>query len=127
MASLDAEFAALPEAPPQAREAVRRGLADVLPAPVLYDVLTVVTELVQNGADYGDGRYVRLHVSVAGGSVLGEVENSGRGSPRRREIDVNEGSGLGLHVVVAIASDVRVSVGEESTLVRFVIQPQLSD
>jgi anti-sigma regulatory factor (Ser/Thr protein kinase) len=127
MASLDAEFAALPEAPPQAREAVRRGLADVLPAPVLYDVLTVVTELVQNGAEYGDGRYVRLHVSVAGGTIFGEVENSGRGAPRRREIDASEGSGLGLHVVDAIASDVRISLGEESTLVRFAIQPPSSD
>ena len=127
MASLDAEFAARPEAPPQAREAVRHGLADILPAPVLYDVLTVVTELVQNGAEHGDGRYVRLHLSVAGRSILGEVESSGRGSPRLREIDAINGSGLGLHVVRAIASDVQVSIGEESTLVRFVIQPLSGD
>lgn len=122
MATFDAEFAAIPQAPPKAREVVRRQLADVLPAPTLYDVLTIVTELVANGVHHGDGRYVRLHLSVAGGSVLGDVENSGRAMPRPREI-APDGSGMGLHIVDAIASERRVILDDDSTIVRFVVAP----
>ena len=93
----------------------------MLPAPTLYDVLTIVTELVANGVNHGDGRYVRVHLSVAGGSVLGDVENSGRGEPQPREIGT-DGSRLGLHIVDAIADDRRVILNEDSTIVRFVLR-----
>jgi hypothetical protein len=92
------------------------------PAPTLYDVLTIVTELVANGVRHGDGRYVRLHLSVAGGSVLGEVENSGRAMPRPREI-APDGSGMGLHIVDAIANERHVILDDDSTIVRFVVAP----
>jgi anti-sigma regulatory factor (Ser/Thr protein kinase) len=122
VATLEAEFAATPQAAPKAREIVRRQLVGILPAPTLYDVLTIVSELVANGVHHGDGRYVRLHLSVAGGSVLGDVENSGRTMPRPREI-APDGSGMGLHIVDAIAKERRVILDDDSTIVRFAVAP----
>jgi anti-sigma regulatory factor (Ser/Thr protein kinase) len=81
--------------------------------------LTVVTELVTNAVRHGHGDTVRIRLSVAAnGKVSGEVENDGYARIELRPIDTASASGLGLHIVGAIADRWRVFVGS-STRVRF--------
>jgi anti-sigma regulatory factor (Ser/Thr protein kinase) len=101
---------------------VRRELGDGLPAPVLYDLLTVVSELVNNAVVHGDAAPVRMIIDVsAGGVVFGEVVNAGEGRPELGEIV--EDTGLGLHIVDAIAEFWTASAQEGRTQVRFVLRP----
>jgi two-component sensor histidine kinase len=102
-----------------ARALIRERLGEVLPATRLWDLLTVVTELVTNAVRHGDGDTVRIRLSVAAdGKVSGEVENDGHGLVELRPIDTASASGLGLHIVGAIANRWRVFVGD-ATRVRF--------
>jgi signal transduction histidine kinase len=103
----------------KARVLIRERLGEVLPATRLWDLLTVVTELVTNAVRHGDGDTVRIRLSVAAdGKVSGEVENDGHGLVELRPIDTASASGLGLHIVGAIANRWRVFVGD-ATRVRF--------
>jgi anti-sigma regulatory factor (Ser/Thr protein kinase) len=102
-----------------ARALIRERLGEVLPATRLWDLLTVVTELVTNAVRHGDGDTVRIRLSVAAnGKVSGEVENDGYARIELRPIDTASASGLGLHIVGAIANRWRVFVGD-ATRVRF--------
>jgi anti-sigma regulatory factor (Ser/Thr protein kinase) len=123
VAALDAEFDARPEAAHEARTVVRNELADLVRAPVLYDLLTVVSELVTNGVRHGERGPIRLRIDVTSmGGVFGEVANTGEGTPRAGEIQAN-GTGLGLHVVDAIAERWTAEVRDGRTVVRFVLRP----
>jgi anti-sigma regulatory factor (Ser/Thr protein kinase) len=102
-----------------ARALIRERLGEVLPATRLWDLLTVVTELVTNAVRHGDGDTVRIRLSVAAnGKVSGEVENDGYARIELRPIDTASASGIGLHIVGAIANRWRVFVGD-ATRVRF--------
>jgi anti-sigma regulatory factor (Ser/Thr protein kinase) len=102
-----------------ARALIRERLGEVLPATRLWDLLTVVTELVTNAVRHGDGDTVRIRLSVAAnGKVSGEVENDGYARIELRPIDTASASGIGLHIVGAIADRWRVFVGD-ATRVRF--------
>jgi two-component sensor histidine kinase len=119
MTKLAVQLASTAQAPYEARVLIRERLAEVIPATTLWDLLTVVTELVTNAVRHGRGGTVRIRLSVAAsGKVSGEVENDGRGRVEPRPIDVTSTSGLGLHIVGAIADRWRVFVGG-STRVRF--------
>jgi anti-sigma regulatory factor (Ser/Thr protein kinase) len=103
----------------KARVLIRERLGEVLPATRLWDLLTVVTELVTNAVRHGDGDTVRIRLSVAAdGKVSGEVENDGYARIELRPINTASASGLGLHIVGAIANRWRVFVGD-ATRVRF--------
>ena len=98
---------------------IRERLVEVIPATTLYDLLTVVSELVTNGVRHGQGDTVRVKLSLsADGNVNGEVENDGRGRVELRPIDTTSTTGIGLHIVSAIADRWRVFV-DNSTRVRF--------
>ncbi|HEX2466983.1 MAG TPA: ATP-binding protein [Solirubrobacterales bacterium] len=103
----------------KARVLIRERLAEIVPATTLWDLLTVVTELVTNALRHGHGHTVRIRLKIAAdGKVSGEVENDGHGRVELRPIDTTSASGLGLHIVGAIADRWRVLVGA-STRVRF--------
>jgi signal transduction histidine kinase len=119
MTTLTAEIASSEEAAEEARGVIRKRLGDLMPATTLSDLLTVVTELVTNAVRHGQGDTVRVRLGVAtDGRVTGEVENDGRGQVEPRPIELPSTSGLGLHIVAAIAKRWWVDV-TDSTRVSF--------
>jgi two-component sensor histidine kinase len=103
----------------KARVLIRERFAEVIPATTLWDLLTVVSELITNAVRHGCGDSVRVRLRVApNGKVSGEVENDGYGRIELRPLDATSTSGLGLHIVGAIADRWRVFAGR-STRVRF--------
>jgi anti-sigma regulatory factor (Ser/Thr protein kinase) len=118
MTTFAVQLASTAQAPYEARMLIRERLAESVPATTLWDLLTVVTELVTNAVRHGHGGNVRIGLSLADGKVSGEVENDGYGRVEARPIETTSTSGMGLHIVGAIADRWRVFVGR-STRVRF--------
>ena len=122
MSDLAVELEATAEAPGEARQTIRARFAERLPATTLYDLLTVVTELVSNGVRHGRGETVSLRIDLRGdGRVVGEVESEGSGTVMPREVDVGSGNGLGLRIVAALVERWRV-IADGTTRVRFEIR-----
>jgi signal transduction histidine kinase len=119
MPGLTVQLASKEQAAHEARELIRERLGDLIPATTLWDLLTVVTELVTNAVRHGQSDTVRVRLGVAAdGKITGEVENDGRGRVEPRPIERRGTSGLGLHIIGAIAERWWVHVND-STLVRF--------
>ena len=119
VSDLAIELESTEEAPHEARQTIRARFADRLPATTLYDLLTVVTELVANGVRYGKGETVRVKIGLNGdGTVTGEVENEGSGTGVERPIDLDNATGIGLRIVAALVRQWRVVVNS-TTRVRF--------
>ena len=119
MPGLTLQLASKEQAAYEARELIRKHLGDLIPAMTLWDLLTVVSELVTNAVRHGPSDTVRVRLAVAAdGKITGEVENDGRGRVDPRPIEPRGTSGLGLHIVGAIAERWWVHVNG-STLVRF--------
>jgi two-component sensor histidine kinase len=114
-----------PEAgsPHRARLLIRERLADTLPAIVLYDLLTVVTELVTNAVVHGEPEPIELTIELAGdGVVLGEVVSCGGGPVELGLVDSRRPSGLGLHMVDTLAERWEAA-GEGETRISFALAP----
>ena len=119
MDDLAIELNSTDEAPHEARQTIRARFGERLPATTLYDLLTVVSELVANGVRHGKGDTVRVRIDVDGdGHVSGEVENDGRGTVVQRPVDPDLETGLGLRIVAALVERWRVVVNR-TTRVRF--------
>ena len=119
VSDLAIELESTDEAPSEARATIRARFADRLPAPTLYDLLTVVTELVANGVRHGSGDKVRVELELDGdGRVIGEVVNDGDGRVQMRPVDLKGESGLGLRIVAAVVARWRV-ITDGVTRVRF--------
>ena len=110
---------------PSAAKTARRhvgGLTDVLPASMLHDLRTVVTELVDNSVLHGTGGSIAVVIGVTpDGVIRGTVSDGGQGlleiaAPR----NVRD-SGLGLRIVDVLVS--RWSVNAPSTDVWFELAP----
>jgi two-component sensor histidine kinase len=102
---------------------VREELGDSLPAPLLYDLLTVISELVTNAVRHGQPRPVRVLLDLTReGAVFGEVVNAGEGRPELTDLS-GDTPGLGLHIVDAIAASWTATADDGMTRVRFVLQP----
>ena len=111
MADLAIELDSTDQAPHEARQTIRARFAERLPAATLYDLLTVVSELVANGVRHGKGETVRVRIALDGdGSVTGEVENDGQGAVVERPVDLDRETGLGLRIVAALVDRWRVIV-----------------
>ena len=107
-----------PKAASQARRAIDARFARSFPKPLVADLMTVVSELVNNAVTHGPGAPVNLSVQAGrdGRTVRGEVEDDGVGSVAMRDID-GIGGGFGLHIVDALVD--RWGVYEGSTNVWF--------
>ena len=107
-----------PEAANRARRAIDERLARRLPQPLVVDLMTVLSELVNNAVVHGPGTPVKVRVKAGrdGQSVSGELEDDGVGRIARRDID-GIGGGFGLHIVDALVD--RWGVYEGSTHVWF--------
>jgi anti-sigma regulatory factor (Ser/Thr protein kinase) len=107
----------------KARQILQSRVSELVPAMVLWDLLTVVTELVNNSVRHGPGDPIQVRITVNDdGSVRGEVEDQGDGEVALREmIEDGPGGGMGLHVVEALAD--RWAVYEGSTHVWFEMSP----
>ena len=94
-----------------------------MPALLLYDLLTVISELVTNAVRHGQPGPVRVVIDLTrDGAVFGEVVNVGEGRPQPTELP-GDTLGLGLHILDAIAESWSASAGDGVTRVRFVLQP----
>lgn len=115
-----------PEAGAKARRILEARLSDSVPALVMWDLSTVVTELVNNSVMHGPGDPIQVRITVNDdGSVRGEVEDQGDGEVALREmIEDGPGGGMGLHVVQALTE--RWAVYEGSTHVWFEMRPSSS-
>jgi anti-sigma regulatory factor (Ser/Thr protein kinase) len=119
VADLALELDSTNEAPHEARQTIRARFAERLPAPALYDLLTVVSELVANGVRHGKGETVRVQIAVDGdGRIRGEVESDGSGTVAPRPVDLDRQTGLGLRIVAALVERWRV-IADGTTRVRF--------
>ncbi len=101
-----------------ARALVRDRLSEELPAITLYDLLTVVSELVSNAIRYGEGGVGVTIDLTADGKVRGEVQNEGLSPVGPRPISRGQQTGLGLHIVDAVAESWRVT-SDRDTRVAF--------
>ena len=115
---LSLTLASTTEASSYARRAIDDRFGRVLPKPFVADLMTVVSELMNNAVSHGPGAPVtlRLMASRDGRSIAGEVQDDGLGRIAMRDID-GIGGGFGLHIVDALVD--RWGVHEGSTQVWF--------
>ena len=115
---LNLKLAAALDAPRRARGAIAAQLASRLSTARLSALLTIVSELVANSVKHGPGGPIHLNVKVSeDGTVLGRVEDGGRGRVAVREgVNPAEG-GMGLKLVDAFTD--RWGVEEGTTSVWF--------
>jgi hypothetical protein len=107
--------------PPPRRASIREGFSGSPPLGALYDLLTIVTELVTNSVRHGPGAPIDVRLQVADdGTVRGEVEDQGEGEVAIREITCGAG-GFGLRLVDAVAE--RWGVHEGSTHIWLELRP----
>ena len=112
-----------PDAPHEARRLVRRRLIDGMPAPLLYDLLMIISELVTNSVGHGPGMPITVRIDVlSDGGVHGVVEDGGNADIELSEIGSEMTSGLGLRIIDAIAR--RWGVAEDGSAVFFELQPE---
>ena len=119
----DVQLPATEESVREARDLVRERTGERVPAVLLYDLLTVVSELVANAVRHGNGSEVGLSVEVCDdGRVRGEVENAGTGRVEPQPISLGQTHGLGLHIVDALAERWNVAA-DGATRVAFELRP----
>jgi len=119
---LKLELAAALDAPRRAREAITAQVGSRLSAARRSAILTIVSELVANCVKHGPGGPIHVDVKVSeDGTVLGRVEDGGRGNVAVREgVNPAEG-GMGLKVVDAFTD--RWGVEEGTSNVWFQLAP----
>src|SRR5690349_9249390 len=100
-----------------AREALRGSLPDDIDPRSASDLVLLVSELVANAVEHGEGA-IRVRLRSVDGNVVGEVVDQGRGFEREvREVGLDEVRGRGLLIVDALSS--RWGVHEGTTHVWF--------
>jgi anti-sigma regulatory factor (Ser/Thr protein kinase) len=100
---LTTQLPAADSSPKDARALLREEFGEKLPADSLYDLLTIVSELVTNAVRHGEGGSIGLAIAVCDDRVRGEVQNRGEGPVEALPVDHSRHGGLGLHIVDAIA------------------------
>ena len=93
---------------PSAGSTARRhldGLSEILPASILHDLRTVVTELVDNSVLHGSGRPIAIVIEVMpDGMTRGSVSDGGQGPVEIAAPREVRDSGLGLRIVDVLVS-----------------------
>jgi serine/threonine-protein kinase RsbW len=106
----------------EARDLIDQELGDRLPAVALYDLLTIVSELVANAARFGEGGEIFVYVELGSdGEVSGAVENIGSAPVEPSPLNGNGSHGLGLHIIDALAERWRVE-RDGTTRVSFMLE-----
>lgn len=103
MVDFSFDLEASPDAPGEARLAIRSELGDALPAPVLYDLMLAVTELIDNSVAHGAGGPIEVRISDGDGLLRAEVAEEQPPQPILAEPSPDLASGLGLRIVDAIS------------------------
>ena len=99
----------------RARSALRQRFADRLPPHTLTDLITVVTELVNNAVAHGPGRPITVTLVMGGETIRGEVAD--QGNPAVAIPEIKKADRGGLEMVDKLTS--RWAVYEGSTHVWF--------
>ena len=107
---LTSQLPAIETSAHEARVLLRERFADQVPAETMYDLLTVVTELVTGAVRHGGSGAIGLAVAVNEDRIFGEVQSRGRGRVEPRPLDPSRSGGLGLHIVEAITDSWKVNV-----------------
>ncbi|MET8759159.1 ATP-binding protein [Lentzea sp. NPDC004782] len=88
----------------RARQVVRDAASSwELPEDLADDAQLVVTELVSNGIDHGEG-LITLTVSRRPGGMLVEVHDESAKQPQLRPVDPNSARGRGMQLVQALSA-----------------------
>jgi serine/threonine-protein kinase RsbW len=114
--AVEADVPGGPHAASRARRLVRKELSGRIPDQVIPDVVLLVTELVANGVRHGGAHAdTELHLLLEGRPPALHVEvvnpDHTPGAVATRQPNLDEGGGLGLHIVDRVAS--RWGVREE--------------
>ena len=122
-AEVEIELAPTTEAGHEARIAILERLGGRLTEGVTHDLMTVVSELVNNAVDHGPGNAIRLRVAIgADGAIAGTVDDQGARPPA---LSVREwspaGGGLGLQIVDYLTESWGVT--DDGTAIAFRIAP----
>ncbi|WP_090055597.1 ATP-binding protein [Lentzea fradiae] len=89
----------------RARQLVREAAASWdLPEELADDAQLVVTELVSNGIDHGEG-LITLTVRRKDGGMLVEVHDESPEKPLLRPVDPSSARGRGMQLVQALSAD----------------------
>lgn len=99
----------------RARSALRQRFADRLPSHTLTDLITVVTELVNNAVAHGPGKPITVTLLTGGETIRGEVAD--QGNPAAAIPEIKKADRGGLEMVDKLTS--RWAVYEGSTHVWF--------
>jgi anti-sigma regulatory factor (Ser/Thr protein kinase) len=99
----------------RARSALRQRFADRLPPPTLTDLITVVSELVNNAVAHGPGRPITVTLVTGEETMRGEVAD--QGNPAVAIPEIKKADRGGLEMVDKLTS--RWAVYEGSTHVWF--------
>jgi anti-sigma regulatory factor (Ser/Thr protein kinase) len=99
----------------RARQALRQRLARSVPPRTLIDLVSVVTELVNNAVTHGPGRPITVTLVMGEETIRGEVAD--QGNPSAAIPEIKKSRGQGLELVDKLAS--RWAVYEGSTHVWF--------
>ena len=96
----------------RAREAIRQRFSETLSERALNDLVTVVTELVNNAVKHGPGKPVTVTLAVGAEAIRGEVEDQGNPNRAIPEIAEATDSGrFGLDVVDKLTAEWAVYEG----------------
>lgn len=97
------------------RSALRQRFSNRLPASTLADLISVVTELVNNAVAHGPGKPITVTLVTGSETIRGEVAD--QGNPAAAIPEINKAHGRGLKLVDKLTS--RWAVYEGSTHVWF--------
>jgi anti-sigma regulatory factor (Ser/Thr protein kinase) len=104
----------------RARQALRQRFSEALPEQTLSDLISVVTELVNNSVQHGPGKPITVTLVTRGDALRGEVADQGNPAAAIPAIkEATEARAHGLEVVDKLTS--RWAVHEGSTHVWFEI------
>ena len=95
----------------RARSALRQRFSNRLPAPTLTDLISVVSELVNNSVAHGPGKPIMVTLVTGSETIRGEVAD--QGNPASAIPEIQNADGRGLKLVDKLTS--RWAVYEGST------------
>jgi two-component sensor histidine kinase len=93
----------------RARSALRQRFSHWLPAATLTDLISVVTELVNNAVAHGPGKPITVTLVTGSETIRGEVAD--QGNPAAAIPKIQEANGRGLKLVDKLTSQWAVYEG----------------